>query len=78
MKAFLLTLLFNVLRWIAGWLFKLLRPIIRALLNLLWWVTRLVMVVLGLIAVILVLHQLLTKRSSRPRKRSETLKSERG
>ena len=67
MQAFLLSLLFQAARLIFGWLFKILRPVLQSVLNFIWPTVRLLLIVTGLVAALLVLGQLLMRRSRRLR-----------
>ena len=63
MEAFLVNLAIKILRLIFGWLFKMLWPILRSILRLMWPVIRMLLIVAALIAAIIVLRQLLVRRS---------------
>jgi len=64
MEAFVLNLLFSVGRRLLGWLFKLIRPVLRALFNFLWPTVRLLLIVAGLVAAVLILRQILIQRNN--------------
>jgi hypothetical protein len=62
MQTILLNIVFTVGRWILGWLWKMLRPILRSLLDTLWPVIRVALVVIGLLAAIVILRQVIGRR----------------
>ena len=70
MEAFFLNLLLNVGRWLLGWLFKLIRFLFRSLFNFLWPTIRLLLIVAGLVAAILILRQFLIRRRNLIKARS--------
>ena len=61
MEALLFNLILKVLQFIFGWLFKMLRPIIQSIFNILWPVIRMLLILAGLVAGILVLRQILAR-----------------
>jgi len=69
MQTVVLNIVFTVGRWMLGWLWKMLRPILRSLLNLLWPVIRVTLVVVGLLAAIVILRQVLVRRALTTRTR---------
>lgn len=61
MEAIVLNVVLKILQFIFGWLFKMLKPIIQSIFNALWPVIRLLLIVAGMIAAILILRQVLTR-----------------
>ncbi len=70
-QLFIANLIFQILRWVLGWLFGRLRPIAQGIVKILWPVLRGCLVVAGLIVGILVLQQLLARRTRLPAPDSE-------
>lgn len=62
-ELFILNLVFRILRWIFNWLFNGVKPIIRSLLKILWPILRGCLIIIGLVAAIIVLQQLLARRT---------------
>jgi hypothetical protein len=61
MEAFLIGILFKVLRIVFGWLWKLMRPAFGSLLSALWPLLRLVLIIAGIVAGIVLMRQFLAR-----------------
>ena len=61
MEAFLLWLVFKVLRFVFGWLWKMMRPVLGSLLRALWPLVRLLLIITAIIAGIVLMRQFLAR-----------------